>query len=114
MRKKAELVNVHFAKVSKQFYEIDTLELGAVTGFVDQLQAVLDDLWQDPNIAPTYPENRMDRLMKTISTSLGKRIEQEFKKVDVWQSAFSDVRVKLNECMKIAKGWKDRTSELTT
>lgn len=55
----------------------------------------------------------MDRFLKTVSASLGKRIEQEFKRVDVWQSSFSDVRVKLNECMKIAKTWKDRTNELT-
>lgn len=35
LRKKAELINVHFNKVSKQFYELDTLELGSVTGFAD-------------------------------------------------------------------------------
>ena len=48
-----------------------------------------------------------------IATTIGARIEMEFKKTDVWQSSFSDVRVKLNECMRICKGWKDRVTELT-
>lgn len=52
-------------------------------------------------------------MFKVISTTLGARIEQEFQKTDVWQSSFSDVRVKLNECMRISKGWKDRMGELT-
>lgn len=55
----------------------------------------------------------MEHLFKVISTTLGARIEQEFQKTDVWQSSFSDVRVKLNECMRISKGWKDRITELT-
>lgn len=55
----------------------------------------------------------MDRFLRTVSTSFGKRIEQEFKKVDVWQSSFTDVRVKLNECMKITTNWKTRAYELT-
>lgn len=52
-------------------------------------------------------------MFKIISKSLGTRIEIEFQKNDVWQSSFSDVRVKLNECMRIFKGWKDRVTELT-
>ena len=45
--------------------------------------------------------------------ALGARIEKEFKENDIWQSSFSEVRVKLNECMRICRGWKDRTTELT-
>jgi len=55
----------------------------------------------------------MSHLMKVIGATLGSRIEAEFQKTDVWSSSLSDVRVKLNECMKICKGWKDRTLELT-
>lgn len=55
----------------------------------------------------------MEHLFKVISKQLGSRIESEFQKTDVWQSSFSDVRVKLNECMRIFKGWKDRVTELT-
>jgi hypothetical protein len=55
----------------------------------------------------------MEQFFKVTSAALGSRIENEFKKTDVWQSSFSDVRVKLNECMRIIKGWKDRVGELT-
>lgn len=33
--------------------------------------------------------------------------------MDVWEASFSDVRIKLNECMKIITLWKQRTEELT-
>jgi hypothetical protein len=55
----------------------------------------------------------MEHMFKVIGASLGSRIESEFEKTDVWQSSLSDIRVKLNECMKICKGWKDRVMELT-
>lgn len=55
----------------------------------------------------------MEHLFKVTSKALGARIEREFKQHDIWQASFSDVRVKLNECMRICRGWKDRTTELT-
>jgi len=55
----------------------------------------------------------MEHFFKVTSKTLGARIEKEFKELDIWQSSFSDVRVKLNECMRICRGWKDRITELT-
>lgn len=55
----------------------------------------------------------MENMFRVTSKAIGSRIESEFSKNDVWQSSFSDVRVKLNECMRICKGWKDRMTELT-
>jgi hypothetical protein len=55
----------------------------------------------------------MENFFKITSKALGSRIEIEFQKNDVWQSSFSDVRVKLNECMRLLKSWKDRVTELT-
>lgn len=89
------------------------MELGAITAFVNQVQDSLDQIWQDPKISPYYSQTRMENMFRVISKALGARIEAEFAKNDVWQSSFSDVRVKLNECMRICKGWKDRVTELT-
>ena len=89
------------------------MELGAITGFINQIQDTLDAVWQDDKIFPVYSQTRMEKLMLVIGKAFGARIEQEFAKADVWQSSFSDVRVKLNECMRICKGWKDRTTELS-
>ena len=55
----------------------------------------------------------MEHLFKVTTKALGARIEKEFKENDIWQSSFSQVRVKLNECMRICRGWKDRYTELT-
>jgi hypothetical protein len=35
LRRKAELVNSHFAKVSKGFSDLETMELGAITSFTN-------------------------------------------------------------------------------
>jgi hypothetical protein len=55
----------------------------------------------------------MEHFFKVTSKTLCARIEREFKQHDIWQASFSDVRVKLNECMRICRGWKDRITELT-
>jgi len=54
----------------------------------------------------------MEHLFKVITKTLGARIKKEFKQNDIWQASFSDVRVKLNECMRICRGWKDRVTEV--
>lgn len=54
LRRKAELINGHFNKVAKQFYDLDTMELGSVTGFVDQIQDTLEAIWNDQQIHPPY------------------------------------------------------------
>jgi len=64
-------------------------------------------------MSPAYPQPRMEHFFTVTTKYLGARIEKEFKENDIWTSSFSDVRVKLNECMRICRSWKDRTTELT-
>jgi len=42
LRKKSELLNGHFSKISKQFSDLDSMELGAISSFIDQIQDCLD------------------------------------------------------------------------
>lgn len=93
--------------------ELDNLDLGQVSGLVDNLQDCLDGIWRDQNIHPAYPQARMEHLFKVTTKALGARVEKEFKENDIWQSSFSEVRLKLNECMRICRGWRDRVTELT-
>jgi hypothetical protein len=94
--------------------DVEALELGQITALVDQIQDALDQIWKDSNITPPYPQPRMEHFFKVTSKLLGARIEREFKAHDIWQASFSDVRVKLNECMRICRGWKERVHELTS
>jgi hypothetical protein len=55
----------------------------------------------------------MENLFRVTTKMFGGRVEREFKETDIWQASFSDVRIKLNECMRICRGWKDRITELT-
>jgi hypothetical protein len=62
-----------------------------------------------------YPQKRMENTFRIISKAFGCRIEREFKNKDndVWQSSFSDVRLKLNECMRICNKWKENMGHVT-
>lgn len=113
LRRKAELINKHFQKISSQVQDLATLDLGTVTSLTDSIQDVLDQIWRDPNIFPVYPQPRMEHLFRVTTKMIGGRIEREFKEHDIWTASYSDVRIKLNECMRICRGWKDRVTELT-
>jgi len=55
----------------------------------------------------------MDHFFKVISKSIGGRIEREFKENDIWVASFSEVRFKLNECLRICSKWKESITLLT-
>lgn len=42
IRKKAEIINQYFAKISKKFYDLETMELGPVYQFTNEIQDCLD------------------------------------------------------------------------
>jgi hypothetical protein len=56
----------------------------------------------------------MEHIFRVTIKMIGGRIEREFKDNDIWQASYSDVRVKLNEIMRICRGLKDRFTELTS
>ena len=37
LRRKAELINQHFARTSKGFYDLETMELGSISAFTNQI-----------------------------------------------------------------------------
>jgi len=55
----------------------------------------------------------MVNTFNVISRTFGSKIEREFKETDVWQASFTDVRLKLNECMSICTQWKKAMNYLT-
>jgi hypothetical protein len=113
MRKNAEIINKHFAAVQKQFQDLPKASLGGITGYIDSIEDCLGNIWCDPGIFPYYPQERMENTFRVISKAFGSRIEREFKESDVWQASFSDVRLKLNECMRICSKWKESMTHLT-
>ena len=113
MRKNAEIINKHFAAVHKQFQDLPKASLGTITGYIDSIEDTLNNIWSDNDIFPHYPQKRMENTFRVISKAFGSRIEREFKESDVWQASFSDVRLKLNECMRICSKWKESMTHLT-
>jgi dynein heavy chain 2, cytosolic len=113
LRKNAEAISRHLAPVQPGFQELHAASLGTIMGFIDTIEVCLGNVWTDPAIVPAYPEKRMENTFRVISKAFGGRIEREFKESDVWQASFSDVRLKLNECLRICSKWKDCMGHLT-
>lgn len=97
----------------KQFQDLPKASLGTITGYIDSIEDTLNNIWSDNDIFPHYPQKRMENTFRVISKAFGSRIEREFKESDVWQASFSDVRLKLNECMRICSKWKESMTHLT-
>lgn len=113
LRRTAEIVSRHLAPLVKPFQDLPAAPLGSIVGYIDSIEDSLGNIWTDPDIFPPYPEARMGNTFRVISKAFGSRIEREFKESDVWQASFSDVRLKLNECMRICSKWKDTMAHLT-
>ena len=113
LRQKAEALNKHFSKISKSIYDIDSMELVKVNDLIDALYDTMDFIWTDEEVHPPYGEERMKHFIKISTSSIGAKIEKELNAIDVWTSSFSDVRMKLNECMKICKSWREKIADLT-
>lgn len=113
LRVKAEMISRHFDEVAKPLFEIENLDLMQVKDLMEKVYDVMDNIWTDGKIQPAYGEDRMAHFMLTCGSAFGARVEKELNKTDIWSSSFSDVRMKLNECIKLCKGWKDRITDLT-
>lgn len=113
LRQKAEAINKHFSKIAKPLYEIDSMELVKVNDLIDILYDTMDYIWTDEAINPSYGEERMKHFIKISTSTIGAKVEKELNSMDVWTSSFSDVRMKLNENMKICKTWKEKIADLT-
>ena len=103
LRQKTENLNWHLSKISKPLYGVDSMKLVQINDLVDELNDAIDNIWTDDQIDPPYGEERMKHFIKVLTESIRAKIEKELNQMDVWTSSFSDVRKKLNECMKICK-----------
>jgi len=89
------------------------MKLVKVNDLLDAIYDTVDYIWTDDKIDPTYGEDRMKHFLKICTATIGAKVEQDLNDMDVWTSSFSDVRMKLNECMKICRVWKDKLVDLT-
>jgi len=98
------------SKISKSFKEAEALEITRVSEVLEHAGDALDQIWRDFEM---YSAERMKHLFKLISDSIQKRIQDEFKASDLWTGQFSDIRIKLNECLKTSVAWLKQTADLT-
>ena len=95
LRENAARISEHFAPVEQHFQELlpaGTAPLGAITGYIDNIELCLGNIWTDPDVGRlnaeqmVYPQKRMENTFRVISKAFGGRIEREFKsgESDVW------------------------------
>ena len=92
------------------FKELAGLEITKVSELLERTADSVDQLWKDFAI---YSEDRTKHLLHLISENIQMRIQQEFKSTDLWTGQFSDIRIKLNECLKTCVNWLKQIADYT-
>jgi intracellular sulfur oxidation DsrE/DsrF family protein len=113
LREKGEMISKHFEPISKSLYQIENLKIAQVLELIEQISDTSDYLFTDTNIEPAYGEPRMKHFLKITTASVGAKVENELNKLEVWSAPFSDVRMKLNDCMRICTTWKEKMVQNT-
>lgn len=88
-------------------------ELSEYNASIDASQLALENIWKDEELNGFYPEERMKHILSLICVSVCARIQHEFKNVDLWGALFGDIRIRLNESLKVCNLCKKMIIDLT-
>ena len=100
------------ANFSKDFSNLESLDLSEVIEVVDISMDILDYIWKQ-NDFPEYPQKRMIHVFDTFGGSIGRYIQKKFSTVDIWGTKFSEMKEKLQYAIQICEKWVNVCETLT-
>ena len=103
-------IQTYYSQILPEWTALNT-EISGLNDLLERTIDSLDGIWRCSE--KLFGEERMKHMIGLISLALCARIQKEFKGGDLWGSLFGDVRLKLNECLKICNYWMSKIHELT-
>uniref|UniRef100_A0A7M5UV62 Cytoplasmic dynein 2 heavy chain 1 n=1 Tax=Clytia hemisphaerica TaxID=252671 RepID=A0A7M5UV62_9CNID len=97
---------------SKDFANLDPLELADVLETVDISMDILDEIWKQDD-HKEYPQKRMIHIFDIFGGSIGRYLQKKFSDVDIWKLKFSVVKERLQYSIQICEKWRDVCKNLT-
>jgi len=100
------------ANFSKDFSNLDPLDLADVLEIVDISMDILDEIWKQDDHSE-YPQKRMIHVFDIFGGSIGRYLQKKFSDADIWKLKFSIAKERLQYSIQICDKWKDVCETLT-
>eukprot|EP01031_Cornospumella_fuschlensis_P031389 gene31390-37941_t len=112
-RSLAKQVDIAMADLQK-FMDFDNLDLSSASELIDVTLDILNNVWSSSGEGQAYPQSRMTHLFDCIGKVVFNYVQSQLGGVDIWNSANSAVRAKLQNCIYICDRWCDVPKQLTS
>ena len=85
--------------IANNFANIDSMPFVEALELIEVTQDALDDLWKQTEHEPLYPEKRMAHLLEVVSDSIGRYVQRRLGELNVWHTAYNQVRINIQVCV---------------
>lgn len=100
---------------SPGFADLDTYELSSISDLIVSTLDALNGAFSAPSSdGMTFPQRRMEFFFDCIGSAICRFVQQKLKGVSVWSDHAGDVRMKLQEGIRVLEQWTDVPRKLTT
>ena len=100
------------ADFSKDFANLDPLELMEGLELVDISLDILDDIWKQDD-HKEYSQQRMTHLFDIFGGSIGRYIQKKISSIELWKEKFTVVKENLQYGIQICEKWASVCETLT-
>jgi dynein heavy chain 2 len=100
---------------SPGFADLDTYDLSSVIELIGRTLDALNGAWDAPaSDGAKFPQRRMEYFFDCIGGALCRFVQQRLKGTNVWSDHAGEVRVRLQDGIRVCEQWIDVPRKLTT
>lgn len=97
------------------FMDLDSYDMATVLDLIGHTLDALNNAWTaSSSDGQMFPQSRMTHLFSIIGGSLCRWIQHKLKGVNVWRDHAGEVRLKLQDAIRVCAEWTDVPSKLTS
>jgi dynein heavy chain 2 len=99
---------------SPGFSDLESFDLVSILDLLSRTQDALNLAYSSPAEGQRFPQSRMEYLFGCFGGSICRFVQRALKGVDVWRAHAGDVRLKLQEAVRVCEAWADIPRKLTS
>lgn len=100
---------------SPGFADLDSFDLSTIPDLIVRTLDALNGAYTAPSSdGNSFPQRRMEYLFDCIGGAISRFVQQKLKGINVWKDHAGEVRVKLQDGIRVCEQWIDVPRKLTT
>ena len=101
---------------SPGFADLSSYDLSSILDLIGRTLDSLNGAWEAPSSDGNnkFPQRRMEYFFDCIGSALCRFVQQQLKGINVWSDHAGDVRVKLQDGIRVCEHWIEVPRKLTT